>query len=92
MTRIELDHAAIARLLAGDEVTDELEDRAEPIERQARRLVAVETGRLRDSIETEVVTDNDGTRVVVVKTDVEYALVQELRAPYLRPALDAGRQ
>jgi hypothetical protein len=87
--RIDLDHAAIAALLAGDEVHDEVERRVENAADQARQLVAVDTGRLHDSIDTDVGLDEHGV-VGIVGTDVEYSLVQEARHPYLRPAIDAA--
>lgn len=87
--RVDLDHAAIAALLAGDEVHDEVERRVENAADQARQLVEVDTGRLRDSIGSEV--RRDGLEIVgVVGSDAEYALVQEVRHPYLRPSIDAA--
>ncbi len=58
------------------------------VEREAKIIVPVRTGRLRNSI-TEMQTTVSSTKVESqVGTDVEYGLVVEFRKPYLRPALD----
>ncbi len=50
----------------------------------ARTYVAVRTGALRDSIMDSVDTSN---MMVYVGSDLPYAMKEELRHPYLRPAL-----
>jgi hypothetical protein len=88
--RVDLDHAAIAALMVGDEVRDEVERRVDRGADRARQLVDVETGRLRDSIGSEV--RRVGLEIVgVVGSDLEYSLVEEIRDPYLRPAIDAAK-
>lgn len=89
--RVDLDHVAIAALLAGDEVHDEVERRVERAKRRAKELVAVDTGRLRDSIDSDVRRDEHGDWVGVVGSDLEYSLVEEVRDPYLRPSIDAAK-
>lgn len=62
------------------------------IERRAKRLAPVDTGRLRASITNTVEQDGDGV-LVTVYSDVEYAPYLETGTrrqqaqPYLRPAL-----
>ena len=90
MARVDLDLTAIAALLAGDEVREDIERRVERVKQRAKGLVDVETGQLRDSIDGEVHRDAAGL-VGVVGSDLEYALVEEIRDPYLRPAIEAGR-
>lgn len=66
------------------------------IERRAKQLAPVDTGRLRSSVAHELGRDERGL-VARIGTDVTYAIYVELgtrrmRAqPFLRPALDAAR-
>jgi len=58
------------------------------IEREAKQIVHVDTGRLRNSIR-EIKTESSATRAESqVGTDVEYGPDVEFRYPYLRPAID----
>lgn len=58
------------------------------IEREAKQIVHVRTGRLRNSIR-EIKTQSSATRAESqVGTDVEYGPDVEFRYPYLRPAID----
>jgi hypothetical protein len=88
--RFEFDDEAIEELLGGPEIAEDIAARAGRIAERARGLVDVETGRLRDSIGSDLRRDEQGL-VAVAGSDVEYALVQELNEPYLRPAIDAGQ-
>lgn len=78
------------------EVGKDLKRRALQVERAAKRLAPVDTGRLRSSITNELGAEGDDL-VARIGTDVDYAAYVELgtsRAPaqpFLRPALDAGR-
>lgn len=97
MADIEWDDDVVDQLLApGGEVHREAMKAAIRVERAAKRLCPVDTGRLRASI-THSDVDRDGDAVKVrVGTNVEYAAYVELgtsRAaaqPYLRPALSAA--
>jgi hypothetical protein len=60
---------------------------AQPVRNQAVEDAPVKTGNLRRSIHTEVGVQT-GNTIVYVGTDVDYAWAQEVRKPYLRPALD----
>ena len=58
------------------------------VEREAKQIVHVDTGRLRNSIR-EIKTESSATRAESqVGTDVEYGTDVEFRYPYLRPAID----
>ncbi len=66
------------------------------VENDAKRFVAVDTGRLRASLAHEV--KKEGKEVVgIVGTNVEYAIEQEYGTgkmpahPYLRPALEKNK-
>lgn len=54
-----------------------LTHKAAAVELMAKRLVNVDTGRLRESITTRMEVD-EGGRVAYVGSDVEYAIYQEL--------------
>lgn len=74
-----------------DDILDaEMEEAAEEIGLRvistAARLVAVDTGRLRASIQSEVERVSDHILKVWTGSNVEYAPIQEVRQPYLRPA------
>lgn len=87
---------AIKRLRNLDEaVTQNLEEAAEEIGLRimadARRLVNVDTGRLRASIETEVQRVMDHVVKVLIGSNVDYAPHQEVISPYLRPAVEKNK-
>lgn len=94
--RVRLDNAAIDELLTGPAgpVAKGLTRATVRIERDAKRMCPVDTGRLRSSIGRALDRDARGL-VGVVGTDVDYAAFVELgtsRAgaqPFLRPALAA---
>lgn len=66
------------------------------VQRRAKQLAPVDTGRLRASI-TEELGQEGGDLVERIGTDVDYAIHQEMGTvhmsgtPFLRPALDAVR-
>ena len=90
--RIIIDPSALAELLDADMVARELVRVGVRVERGAKRLCPVDTGRLRSSITQQLERDSQGL-VEVVGTNVDYAPYVELgtrtnRAqPFLRPAL-----
>lgn len=73
-------------------VAKELARKAIQVDRRAKRLCPVDTGRLRSSIGNQLGRDAIGL-VAIVGTDVEYAPYVELGTskmaaqPFLRPAL-----
>ena len=82
------------------ELTERLEELREAAEREraeaaeeialrvvadARRKVNVDTGRLRSSIDFEVIVEGEVVEIRV-GSNVEYAIFQEVDSPYLRPA------
>lgn len=93
---LRLDQAALDLLLEGpsSDVARHLSEVAVRVERRAKRLCPVDTGRLRSSI-THALFVEDGDLTAHVGTDVEYAAYVELGTsrmsaqPYLRPALFA---
>lgn len=99
-TYVRIDEAGLARLLESEEgpVAKDLLRRLIKVERAAKRLCPVDTGRLRSSIthDPDLRRDEQGL-YGVVGTNVEYAPHVEfgtsrMRAqPFLRPALDAAR-
>lgn len=60
---------------------------AQIVRNQAVEDAPVKTGNLRRSIHTEVGVQT-GNTIVYIGTDVDYAWAQEVRKPYLHPALD----
>lgn len=97
-TRIKLNRAVRDRILESREgpVARELLRRGLQVERTAKRLAPVDTGRLRSSINTALAVDSRGL-FARIGTNVDYALYVELGTlkqpaqPYLRPALAALR-
>lgn len=83
-----LDRDALAKLLEGPDgpVAKDLERRALTIERAAKTLAPVDTGRLRASI-THAVNKDDKGLYADVGTNVEYAAAVEARTSYLFAAL-----
>jgi HK97 gp10 family phage protein len=77
--------------LIEDQAQKYLNDVAEDIKNEAKRIVPVDTGLLRDSI---VVKDGIDKNEKLIGTDVRYAMYVEFGTikhgpqPYLRPALD----
>lgn len=96
--RIVFNEAALRELFDGPNsvVGKELARRTVRVERRAKQLAPVDTGRLRSSV-THEMAEEGGDLVGRVGTDVDYAPHVELgtsraRAqPFLRPALDAAR-
>jgi len=92
---VVFDHAAMLALVQSDEMAKDLERRALKVERQAKHLAPVDTGRLRDSITHELGRDAEGL-YELIGSDVSYAIFQELGwrfspgSPFLRPALAAA--
>lgn len=89
--RINIDAAAVHALLASEHgpVFGVVERACIAVQGAASRTVHVVTGRLRASIDYVVTSDSRGL-VGFVGSNVEYALYEELRHPYLRPALSAA--
>jgi len=95
--RFSPNQAAIRDLMSdrAGPVGKELARRAIRVDRIAKRLCPVDTGRLRASIAWRAESDAEGLSVVV-GTNVEYAPWVELGTstqparPYLRPALQEG--
>lgn len=65
------------------------EDIGARVQSTAARIVNVDTGRLRASIDSEVDRMNRHVIRVVVGSNVEYAPFHEMDYPYLRPAFEA---
>lgn len=89
-------HRAIQRMQELDEaVTQNLEEAAEEIGLRiladARRNAPVDTGRLRASIEQETRRVTDHAVKALVGSNVDYAPVQEIQQPYLRPAVEQNK-
>lgn len=96
--RVVWDNGALKALLRGPQgaVASDLARRAVRVERTAKRLAPVDTGRLRSSINWRLESDARGL-VAVIGTDVDYAVHQEFGTvkmaahPFLRPALEAAK-
>lgn len=87
---------AIKRLRDLDEaVTRNLEEAAEEIGLRimadARRQAPVDTGRLRASIEQETRRVTDHAVKALIGSNVDYAPIQEVQQPYLRPAVEKNK-
>lgn len=97
MSYVQVDQAALAELFSSPsgEIAKDLQRRALQVDRAAKRLCPVDTGRLRSSITNEL--GNDGGLVAVIGTNVEYAPYVELGTrnapaqPFLLPALEAAQ-
>lgn len=98
MSYVEINGAALAELFTSPsgEVARDLQRRALQVDRAAKQLCPVDTGRLRSSITNELGQDGDGL-VATIGTNVEYAPHVELGTskmaaqPFLLPALEAGQ-
>ena len=98
MSYVEINGAALAELFTSPsgEVARDLQRRALQVDRAAKQLCPVDTGRLRSSITNELGQDGDGL-VATIGTNVEYAPYVELGTskmaaqPFLLPALEAGQ-
>lgn len=96
--RFVADTRSIARFLTAEDgaVAKDLARRALKVERMAKRLCPVDTGRLRSSIAWRLDKDAVGLSVQI-GTNVDYAAAVEFGTlrqhpqPYLRPALEAAR-
>lgn len=92
--RLTFDAAALKRLFESDEgpVAKDIAKRTIQVERTAKRLAPVRTGRLRASITSRMARDGRGI-FGIVGTNVVYAPYVELGTirmagrPFLRPAL-----
>lgn len=96
--RIVFNEAALKELFDSPEgpAGKYLKSKGLQVQRRAKQLAPVDTGRLRASIAEQLERDEQGL-VERVGTDVDYAAHQEFGTvnmpahPYLRPALDAVR-
>lgn len=94
---IRFDPAALAELFTSENgiAARDLQRRAVQVDRQAKQLCPVDTGRLRSSITNELGRDAEGL-YALIGSNVEYAVYVELGTslaaaqPFLRPALAAG--
>lgn len=89
-------HRAIQRMQELDDaVTKNLEEAAEEIGLRimadARRQAPVDTGRLRASIEQETRHITEHAVKVLIGSNVDYAPIQEVQQPYLRPAVEQNK-
>jgi HK97 gp10 family phage protein len=97
-SRIVLHEQALNELLHGPDggVAKDILRRTIQVERAAKQLCPVDTGRLRSSVTHELDQDAQGV-VGIIGTDVDYAPFVEFgtsRAsaqPFLRPALGAAQ-
>jgi len=96
-TRVVFDESALNDLFDSPSgpVGKDLARRAIKVERAAKRLAPVDTGRLRSSVTHELGSDEQGL-VARIGTNVDYAPhleygTRRMRArPFLRPALGAA--
>lgn len=97
MSDIRFDSRALAELFLSSEgpIAKDLARRAIQVDRMAKQLAPVDTGRLRSSITWKLGHDARGL-YAEIGSNVEYAIFQELGTrfvpphPYLRPALAAA--
>lgn len=95
---VVLDQGGLRALLESGQgpVAKDILRRTLAVDRQAKNLAPVDTGRLRSSINGRLARDSQGV-VGIVGTNVHYAIFQEFGTrymaaqPFLRPALDAAR-
>lgn len=98
MSYVEINGDALRELFESPagEVAKDLQRRALQVDRAAKQLCPVDTGRLRSSITNEIGQDGEGL-VATIGTDVEYAPHVELGTsrmaaqPFLLPALEAAQ-
>lgn len=98
MSYVVINDAALRELLESPagEIAKDLQRRALQVDRAAKRLCPVDTGRLRSSIANELGADGQGL-MASVGTNVEYAPYVELGTsnmaaqPFLLPALEAAQ-
>lgn len=96
--RVVFDEVALAELFRSTEgpVGKLLARKSIAVERAAKRMAPVDTGRLRSSITHDIGRDELGL-AARVGTDVHYAIYLEFGTrrmrprPFLRPALNAAR-
>lgn len=96
-SRVVIDQGALTELLEGPtgDVAKDLARRAVQVDRAAKNLCPVDTGRLRSSITWEVNRDGLGL-YALIGSNVDYAIHVELGTRYasaqafLRPALGAA--
>lgn len=94
--RFRLNGIALNEFVKGSKVAAALVKRGLVVERRAKHLCPVDTGRLRASITTRGTRDGDGTPVAIVGTNVNYAAhvefgtTRQAPKPFLRPALKAA--
>lgn len=92
-----LDRAGLDKLLEGTDgpVAKHLSSAGVKVDRRAKELCAVDTGRLRSSINWRLARDSRGL-AAIIGTNVEYAPYLEFGTsrmaarPFLRPALGAA--
>lgn len=92
--RVDLDFAALEALIHSPhgDVAKDLARRAVKVDREAKHLAPVDTGRLRSSINNRIGVDHLGL-IATIGTNVDYAIYVELGTrfapaqPFLRPAL-----
>lgn len=97
--RVVFDEAALRRLFESPEgdIGKDLVKRALRVQRRAKQIAPVDTGRLRSSVEYEAGRDSRGL-VARIGTDVTYAVYLEFGTrrmaprPFLRPALQAAQR
>ena len=71
---------------------EELERRSNEVVEEAKELVPVRTGALRDSI--DILSKDEDEQVINIESELDYAIIVEMGtsnrepSPYLRPALD----
>lgn len=95
---VVFDQQALDRLFNSEDgpVAKDLARRAIQVDRAAKRLCPVDTGRLRASIDWQLARDHQGL-LAIIGTNVTYAPFVEFGTrfaaaqPFLRPALAAGR-